>query len=333
VRSFFVVVGAATILLLSACDGPQRSISGPEDDSGLDLSVSQARYANTPNLQQEADRIDAEMLAFMRGVNARLAADGESYRVAVAEWVGMGMEGRTVEFRDRGNKQLPFHFVPGDPRRSWSGPPGASGDDITWAVDQTGDAVPIFGGLSASDTDAAISRAMGTWDGQACSTLPLRRKPDFGLDIGVIAWMNGLGGSPFIVADVQHAGFKDIDFFGDVLGVTYTFQFIDGSGQPTDIDGNGKIDVAFREIYYDPSWLWALDGSFPNVDLETVAVHETGHGLSQEHFGELFVTAKNAKGHLAPRALMNARYTGVHRGLSGSDRGGHCSIWASWPNN
>jgi hypothetical protein len=30
---------------------------------------------------------------------------------------------------------------------------------------------------------------------------------------------------------------------------------------------------------------------------------------------------------------MNAAYSGVQRSLTGADKGGHCSIWASWPNN
>jgi len=31
--------------------------------------------------------------------------------------------------------------------------------------------------------------------------------------------------------------------------------------------------------------------------------------------------------------VMNAAYTGVQQSPAGTDNGGHCSIWASWPNN
>jgi hypothetical protein len=37
--------------------------------------------------------------------------------------------------------------------------------------------------------------------------------------------------------------------------------------------------------------------------------------------------------HFAPRAVMNAAYSGIQTEIDGSDKGGHCSNWASWPNN
>ena len=35
----------------------------------------------------------------------------------------------------------------------------------------------------------------------------------------------------------------------------------------------------------------------------------------------------------SPKAVMNALYVAPFRDLTGSDEGGHCSIWAQWPNN
>ena len=38
---------------------------------------------------------------------------------------------------------------------------------------------------------------------------------------------------------------------GGVLGVTFTFVWVDDvTGEPSDMDGNGRDDVAFREMYY-----------------------------------------------------------------------------------
>lgn len=279
--------------------------------------------------------------AMMDEVNVALAAQGADYRVAMAEYVtGDGDEaGATVISKDVGNKWLAADFVPFDPRRAgtpitdggWSGSVAGPTDDITYAVDQTGDAVPPFGGLTGAATTAAIDAAMGTWDGQRCSTLPITKNPDFGIDIGVIAFLNDLGGSPFIVADVQHAGWRDINFGGGVLGATFTFAFIDASGF-TDIDNNGKGDTAFREIYYDPSSNWADDG-VSSPDVETVALHEVGHGLSQAHFGNIFFNTRTGAVIAAPRAIMNPFIFGVDRNLLASDDGGHCSIWGQWPNN
>ena len=175
---------------------------------------------------------------------------------------------------------------------------------------------------------------MSTWNEANCSTLDITRNPDYGFDIGYVAYIlsGGAIGSPYAFADVQHAGFRDLNFAGGVLGVTYTFGFTEG-GDWTDIDNNGKFDCAFREIYYDPSWSWTDDvAANGGIDLETVALHEAGHGLSQAHFGNLsFKNDGTFKA--APRAVMNAFYGGELRELLGSDNGGHCSNWAEWPNN
>lgn len=274
----------------------------------------------------------AELVAYMDAVNASLEAEGADYRIAVAEYIaadGVGDEvGATLLQKDVGNKHLPHDFVPFDPRRAWSGAPGSSSDNITFAVDQTGDAVPVFGGATAAQTTAAIRSAMATWDAASCSDLPITENL-FAGDIGRVAFLNGLGGSPAIVADVQHAGWRDINFAGGILGATFTFIFVSG-GAPTDIDGNGLLDVAFREIYYDPSFIWRVDGG--NIDVESVALHEAGHGLSQAHFGNIF-RRHDGTFDASPRAVMNAFYQSAFRALTGTDNGGHCSNWASWPNN
>lgn len=269
--------------------------------------------------------------ALLDEMNVALDAAGEDYRAAKAEYIteaGSQEAGLTVLAKNVGNKQITAAFVPHDARRApWSGPSGLATDDVTYAIDTTIDAVPIGGGLSGAQTDAAIVRAMDTWEGVNCSTLPLVRVPDLGVDIGVVAFLNGLGGSGFVVADVQHAGFRDINFAGGVLGVTFTFIFTSG-GNATDIDGDGYADTAFTEIYYDPSWSWADDG-VSNIDVQSVAVHEAGHGLSQAHFGNIAI--KNDGSLLAaPRAVMNALYSGPFRELTGTDIGGHCSIWEEW---
>ena len=127
---------------------------------------------------------------------------------------------------------------------------------------------------------------------------------------------------------MQHASWRDINFAGGILGVTFTFVFVDVNG-PTDVDSNGRLDTAFREIYYDPSFSWADDG-VTNIDVESVAVHEIGHGLSQGHFGK--VGLKNDGSLKASlRTVMNAPYASPFRALTGTDNGGHRSNWAQWP--
>jgi hypothetical protein len=312
---------AAMVLGLAACEEPTSSTTSMNP-------------TDTPSLASaEAEQ---QLASIMDDANVALAARGENYQVAKAEYVTRvsgGEFGGTVLAKDVGNKQLADDFVPNDVNREdWSGPAGGAADNITYAVDQTGDAVPPLGGLTAAQTDAAIVAAMSSWDAVNCSDLPITRNDDFGLDIGLVAFLNGLGGSPFVFADVQHAGWE-IDFAGGILGVTFTFIFIDDDGNEVDADNDGRTDVAFREIYYDPSFGWAVDGvDDADIDVESVALHEAGHGLSQAHFGKVWLKNDGTL-KASPRAVMNALYAAPFRSLAGTDNGGHCSNWAQWPNN
>jgi hypothetical protein len=145
-------------------------------------------------------------------------------------------------------------------------------------------------------------------------------------------------------ADLTQIGFlssADFEFFAtntNVLGVTFTLLWTDGSGSLTDIDSNGKFDVAFREIYYNDDFEWADNGvegpqpSGPRVfDFPTVAVHEVGHGFSSAHFGSIGLQDGVLVAH--PRAVMNAIYGGTLRDLLGRDVATHCSNWSQWPMN
>jgi hypothetical protein len=124
--------------------------------------------------------------------------------------------------------------------------------------------------------------------------------PDIpGLNIGLVETELGLTGGPFFLADITHAGWLPADVLpANVIGVTFTFIFVDpATGAPTDIDNNGKLDVAFRETYYNDRFVWRINGG---IDVQTVALHESGHGLSQDHFGK------------APRPARTARFTSPH---------------------
>lgn len=282
--------------------------------------------ARTKAVAPPADKATEQIRGLMTRINDQLASSGAAYRADYAEYItsldSANEAGQTVFFNNRGNKQLAAHFVPGDPRRG-----GAS--NITYIVDQTEGTVD---GLTTAQTTAAIDRAMATWDGVDCSNIPIVKLPDIGgLDLGIVELQNGLGGSPFVFADITHAGWLPGGILPpNVIAVTFTFIFINPDNTPTDIDNNGKADTAFREILYNNAFVWNINA---NIDVETIALHEAGHGLSQGHFGTAFLTNSNGQLHFAPRAVMNAAYSGVQQGLAGTDSGGHCSIWGSWPNN
>ncbi|MEX1239526.1 MAG: hypothetical protein WEB30_07405 [Cyclobacteriaceae bacterium] len=238
-----------------------------------------------------------------------------------------GQVGRFVYFKDVGNKQLAYDFVPG---LSLDGT-----DAVSYYIDQKRPSDDI----SVSISSGAISRAMNTWEGVACSQpsiyeIPFNRR----VSTGYVSALFGFRGSFDYVADVLHAGWLPGSFFDllaqdgstFILGVTFTIIFTDDNGNPVDTDGNGKYDVAWREIYYNDAFTWR-DGA--HYDIETIALHEAGHGLSQAHFGSAFLDAGSGELHFSPRAVMNAAYSGIQTQITETDNAGHCSNWSSWSEN
>lgn len=268
--------------------------------------------------------------ALMTSLNTFLTDRGGSVRLGVVEThTASQYQGQIVYFDDR-TLRLDSDWVPGDPRRGGQ-------NDITWLSDHT---EGMANGVSLNNTQMAINRAMTTWNSVDCSNIPLIKLNDMGIDWGLVQNFLGMGGATGWLADYTLAGWLPGDFFDVIggpgasdyiLGVTFTFIWVDDFGNPTDIDNNHKLDVAFRETYFNNKFLWGINTNVP-IDVESVVLHEAGHGLSLGHFGKLFQTDANGKFHFAPIAVMNAGYTGIQQVLRGTDAGAFCSIWASWPN-
>jgi len=298
------------LALLAACGEKAIDPAGPSED-----------VAPSPSFATVADRI-----------NNRLAREGAGYLLHDAQYLTNGADGRlgrTVFFNDAGNKRTESHWVSGDTRREWGDPGGG----LSFIID--GDEGGTASGLSEGQTSAAIERAMDTWQSLRCSTIPL---VDYGVvpfDLGVTQALAGMGGVLGLAADVTHAGFLPGGFFdlvepggsAFIIGVTYTYSFIDENDDFTDVDGNRYWDTAFTETYYNDAFPWHIGSTY---DVETVALHETGHSLSQAHFGKAFQTDRNGRIHFAPRSVMNAAYSGVQTRIGRSDNAGHCAIWARW---
>jgi Matrixin len=108
-----------------------------------------------------------------------------------------------------------------------------------------------------------------------------------------------------------------------------TFIFVDDDGNPTDINGDNRLDTALNEVYYNNTFgqagtdranrPWGINVAPPGIDVETVALHENGHSLGVGHFGP------------PPAALMNPVYAGIRQSPFAVDSAGMCTIWASWP--
>lgn len=291
-------------------------------DQGVKLDLISAR-SNGQSFEQR-----------VTDINESLAPHG--LQLAMMEEYSAEDVGRTVFFKSTGNKQLASDFVPNDPRNG-------RGVTVPYGIDGT--ELGTSSGMSDAATYNAMDNAMQTWEAVTCSDgLELPSWGPSPFDVGYVQYLLGYGGRDLYYPGViLHSGILSADFFNairpgggsNILGITFTFWWVNDSGTPTDIDGDGKLDVAIKEIYYNDGFNWQDE---PNdvlgngiYDLETVALHEAGHGLSQAHFGSAFRT-NNGKLHFAPYALMNAGYSIARRTVEATDEAGHCSNWGSWPN-
>ncbi len=247
-----------------------------------------------------------------------------------------GEAGRIEYFRqDLGNGQLTHDFVYGDPRRaSFNG--GNAG--ITYGVKtgfQSGD-------VNLTNQIGWLYDSIQIWNQQTCANLTLSENAVNAGTPGLVAnyFATGVLNIGLVQADLTQVGFLGVSPIfppgTSTLGVTYTLFWTDANGNLTDIDNNGKADVALREIYYNDQYEWAdngTEGVQPSgvrvFDLPTVAIHEVGHGFSAAHFGS--IGTKDGALVANPRSIMNAIYGGTLRDLAGRDVASICSNWAQWP--
>ena len=268
--------------------------------------------AQNPSKKPPAGEGDPEVLELMEQMNQHLAEMGLNLAVEQIELFTIG-EGRPTNRIH----QKDFRWVADDPRRL------AQGDDITYIVD------PSWGsdttsGVPRQDAEDAIDRAMTTWDSEKClKKVDVVKRAYPGEDVTIFDFLLDTGGlgDPFL-GDIVHAGFfaSGPPLFGPItLAFSVTFIFTTGD-VPTDINGDNRLDTALNEVYYNDGFDWQIDGEASGtIDIETVALHESGHSLGIGHFGP------------PPTALMNPVYGGLQQSPRPVDHGGMCSVWASWP--
>jgi hypothetical protein len=309
----------------------------------LGLASTGCDQNTSPNVEARPDApsmaIKATGPAMLQAVNRRLAARKLKVRVESASYVtsaASGQAGQTIFAFDRGNKHIGNDYAPSDPRRH-------PGNNITYLVDLSDADPSLPPSPSPTQVAGAIDRAMTTWETTTrCSNFAIDKVADPGVDPdivdGIVFNDPSRFGTPFY-ADIVHAGWESAAFFDAlapggsqfILAVTFPFVFTDEAGNATDINHDGQQDTAFNEIYYNDAFPWGVNVSTFPFDIETVALHESGHALSQNHFGKIFRTEANGKLHFSPFAVMNAAISRQAQSLTGTDMGGHCSLWGSWP--
>jgi len=279
---------------------------------------------------------DPEVLALMHKINEELAARGLNIAVEAIEFftIGQGRPSNRIH-------QQPFRWVAGDTRRL----PGLSGNDITFLVDGTFQGTSS--GVSPAATATEIRTAMAKWDAdKSLKKLSLIENPDPGIDVSffddfleaVIPLPPGTVDpepAPGIVgtfaADIVNVGWYPRTIFdvllppigGDfILAFSVTFIFLG------DINGDNYLDTALKEVYYNdnfpnaffPASPWTTGQmALPDIDVQTVALHENGHSLEIGHFGP------------PPAAVMNPVYAGPRISPFRSDHAGMAAVWGGWP--
>lgn len=318
--------------LLTSCSESSIYSTNEGDDSSPTIQPK----GNSMNGLENQRNLNLDSIKSLEDINDALGASGKDIRLSHAETVTLGdggatEAGQTIYANDR-QKRLSSQWVPGDERRN------ADGNNLTYLVDQTW--LPAnFGTRNEIDGEPAIDASFDTWNNiKKNAKLDIIKVPDTGEQPSVFF----LGGDPFL-ADISEIGFMPAILFElvlgpgsseNVLGVTFTFVFVDENGDPTDINNDGYADTAYKEVWYNDGFQWTNSGnSGEAVDIETVALHENGHALGFGHFGKISVTDSNNKLHVSPRAVMNAIILGTQRDLLGTDKASYNSIYGNWPKN
>jgi hypothetical protein len=327
VRSLAAVAAAA--VLFAGCrdtdsTAPFRSLRA----GAPALAVNAAAGTYSPELDQIRQQLAASGVTNVELATAEISVAADS----------AGWQGATTLIANDRTHTLSSAFVPRDPRRGGSA-------DISYIVDasnefavsRTAANVPFL--LTKTQLEPEIDASMLRWQNQPTCGAPTVTKvaytgADPDLIDGIVLGDPSRIGTPF--ADVTQAGWLSRAFFDKlapngssfILGVTFTFIFTN-NGIPTDIDHDGRADVAFREIYYNQRFFWTTDPTFPGaIDIQSVATHESGHAYGLGHFGKVFID-NNGVIQFAPRAVMNAVYASSFRDLAGTDDASFCQLWAN----
>jgi len=329
VRSL-AAIGAAAALFAACHDTDSTAPTRNMVASGPALSVNAETAVYSPELAKIQQGLVASGIT-----NVALQSAEISVAVDSAGWQGA----TTLIANDR-THTLSSAFVPRDPRRGGSAAISYIVDESNLLAASRSAAHPGGFLITKPQLEPEIDASMARWQNQpACGAPAVTKVAYTGVDPDRIDAL--VFGDPARfgsrLADITQAGWLPPSFFNliapngasFILGVTFTFVYIDANGVPTDIDRDGRADVSTREIYYNQNFYWTTDPTYPRaVDIQSVATHESGHAYGLGHFGYVFQDDRDVL-HYAPKAVMNAVYVSSFRNLTGSDIASSCQLWAN----